>query len=125
MKWFLTVLRNYADFNGRARRTEYWMFTLFNMIFAIFAIVADNAFGLTFDAEGFGFLYLFYILAMLIPSLAVGVRRLHDTGKSGWMMLIALIPLIGSIWLLVLFATNGTPGENEYGLNPKEEFTIS
>lgn len=65
--------------------------------------------------------YLFYILAMLIPSIAVSVRRLHDIGKSGWMLLIYFIPLIGSIWLLILFLTDSEPGENKYGPNPKEE----
>jgi len=134
MNWYMKVLKQYADFSGRARRTEYWMFTLFNFIFAIIAMVLDNVLGLTFgsdpdgglNAAGFtfgefpyGWLYVIYGLFVFIPGLAVGVRRLHDLGKSGWMLLIAFIPLIGAIWLIVLFATEGEAGENEYGSNPK------
>ena len=113
-------MKQYADFDGRARRTEYWMFVLFNMIFSVVAVVLDNVLGIAMEGIGYGPLYGLYVLAMIIPSLAVAVRRLHDTGKSGWMLLIALIPIIGSIWLLVLYATDGNPGENEYGSNPKE-----
>lgn len=120
MKWYLKVLKQYADFDGRARRTEYWMFVLFNIIFSVVAMVLDNVLGLAMEGIGYGPLYGLYVLAMIIPSLAVAVRRLHDTGKSGWMLLIALIPLIGSIWLFVLYVTDGNPGENEYGSNPKE-----
>jgi len=120
MNWYLKVLKQYADFNGRARRKEYWMFFLFNMIFAIIAMVLDNLLGIAMKGIGYGPLYGLYLLAIIIPSIAVGVRRLHDIGKSGWMMLISLIPLIGGIWLLVLFVTDGNPGENEYGANPKE-----
>jgi len=113
-------MKQYADFDGRARRTEYWMFVLFNIIFSVVAVVLDNVLGIAMEGIGYGPLYGLYVLAMIIPSLAVAVRRLHDTGKSGWMLLIALIPIIGSIWLLVLYATDGNPGENEYGSNPKE-----
>ena len=120
MNWYLKVLNQYADFNGRARRTEYWMFALFNLIFAIIAAVLDNMFGIAAVEYGYGPLYLVYNLAMFIPSLAVGIRRLHDIGKSGWMMLLALIPILGSIWLIVLMATNGDSDENQYGPNPKE-----
>ncbi|SHH30483.1 Uncharacterized membrane protein YhaH, DUF805 family [Chryseobacterium oranimense] len=123
MKWYLKVLKQYADFTGRARRTEYWMFVLFNMIFAIAAAVLDNLLGLKFTPEiPYGFIYLIYGLATFIPGLAVMVRRLHDVDKSGWWFFIGLIPIIGSIWLLVLLATDGTPGTNQYGVNPKENF---
>jgi uncharacterized membrane protein YhaH (DUF805 family) len=115
MNWYLKVLKQYADFNGRARRQEYWMFVLFNIIFSIVAGVLDAALG-TWGAVGG-----LYGLAMLIPGLAVSVRRLHDIGKSGWMLLIALIPLIGTIWLIVLLATDGAPGNNQYGDNPKNQ----
>jgi len=94
MNWYLKVLKQYADFSGRARRKEYWMFVLFNMIFAIVAMILDFVLGI---AIGYSPLYVLYALAMLIPGLAVAVRRLHDVGKSGWMTLIAFIPLIGSI----------------------------
>ena len=120
MNWYLKVLKQYADFNGRARRKEYWMFILFNMIFTIVAMVLDNVLGIAMEGIGYGPLYGLYLLAIIIPSITVGVRRLHDIGKSGWMMLISLIPLIGGIWLLVLFVTDGNPDENEYGANPKE-----
>jgi uncharacterized membrane protein YhaH (DUF805 family) len=119
MNWYLKVLKQYADFNGRARRKEYWMFVLFNTIFSILAMIFDNVFGIA-GVTGYGPIYLLYVLAMMIPSLAVAVRRLHDVGKSGWMILISLIPIIGGIWLLVLFVTDGNPGENEHGANPKE-----
>jgi uncharacterized membrane protein YhaH (DUF805 family) len=88
MKWYLKVVRdNYANFNGRASRQEYWMFFLFNIIFAFVAGFVDAFLGL-------GFLYLLYVLAVFIPGLAVAVRRLHDVGKSGWWYLIALVPFI-------------------------------
>jgi len=121
MNWYTKVLRNYAVFTGRARRKEYWMFLLFNIIFAIAAMILDNALGLVIAPMPYGPLYMLYMLAVLIPGLAVGVRRLHDLGKSGWWLLIILIPLIGAIWLLVLFVTEGTRGPNQYGPDPKEE----
>ena len=109
MEWFLIVVRdNYSNFNGRASRKEYWMFYLFYMIFAIVAMVVDVILG-------FGFVYLLYVLALLIPGLAVGILRLHDVGKSGWWLLISLIPLIGAIWIIVLLATDGTADNNIYG----------
>jgi uncharacterized membrane protein YhaH (DUF805 family) len=119
MNWYLAVLKNYAGFTGRARRKEYWMFVLFNLIFAFGALILDNVLGIAIDGVGYGPLYLIYLLAMMIPSLAVAVRRLHDVGKSGWMILISFIPLIGTIWLLVLLVSDSTPGENQYGANPK------
>ena len=130
MKWYLKVLKQYTDFTGRARRTEYWMFVLFNIIFSVVAMLVDNLLGLTFkldDAYGnavpfyYGYIYVLYGLFVLVPSLAVSVRRLHDVGKSGWMLLIALIPIVGAIWLLVLHCTDSQPGSNKWGHNPKEE----
>ncbi len=118
MNWYLKVLKQYADFSGRARRKEYWMFVLFNIIFAIAAMILDTVLGIGF--AGFGPIYGLYLLAMLIPSIAVGVRRLHDIGKSGWMMLVIFIPFVGGIWLLILFILEGQAGTNEYGPNPKE-----
>jgi uncharacterized membrane protein YhaH (DUF805 family) len=120
MNYYLKVLKQYADFSGRARRKEYWMFSLFNLIFAIVVIILENILGIAINGVGYGPLYGLYTLAVLIPGLAVAVRRLHDVGKSGWMILIALIPLIGAIWLLVLMVTDSNPGENQYGQNPKE-----
>ncbi len=120
MNWYLAGLKNYAGFSGRARRKEYWMFTLFNMIFMIVAVILDNVLGLTVVGLPYGVFYFIYAFAVLIPRLAVAIRRLHDVGKSGWMILITFIPLIGSIWLLVLMVTDSDPGENQYGANPKE-----
>jgi uncharacterized membrane protein YhaH (DUF805 family) len=120
MNWYLQVLKNYAGFSGRARRTEYWMFVLFNFIFIIAAMIIDNIFKTTIGGLPYGVFYCLYVLAVFIPSLAVAVRRLHDVGKSGWMILVALIPIVGAIWLIVLMVTDSIPGENQYGPNPKE-----
>ena len=119
MNWYIQVLKKYAVFSGRARRKEYWMFVLFNIIFAVLAIILDNILGTSFQGAGYGLFYLLYGLAVIIPSIAVGVRRLHDTDRSGWWLLICLIPIIGGIWLIVLLATAGTAGENKYGADPK------
>lgn len=113
MEWYLKVLKQYADFNGRARRKEFWMFVLFNFIISVVLGAIDGVIG------SYGALSGIYGLAILIPGLAVSVRRLHDTGKSGWMILVSLIPVIGFIWLLVLYVSEGTPGENQYGASPK------
>ena len=125
MKWYLKVLNNYATFSGRARRSEFWFFALFNMIFAIVAMGIDNVLGTTIKmgygvSLPYGYIYLIYVLAVFIPGLSVSVRRLHDVGKSGWMYFIVLIPIIGAIWLLVLFFTDSQVGSNKWGENPKE-----
>ena len=116
MNWYLKVLKNYAVFDGRARRKEYWMFVLFNILVVF---VAAFALGLIVGAGAVNLVYL-YNLAILIPALAVGVRRLHDTGRSGWWLLISLVPIVGGIVLLVFFVQDSKPGQNEYGPNPKE-----
>lgn len=114
MEWYLKCLKQYADFKGRARRKEYWMFFLFNFLFSVIFAVLDGILQTKGILEGL------YSLAVLIPGLAVTVRRLHDIGKSGWMILIVLIPIVGMIWLLVLTVTDSALGENEYGPNPKQ-----
>jgi len=119
MNWWLTAMKKYAVFNGRARRKEYWMFTLFNVIFSIVAIVLDNILGTASEDLGYGLIYGLFGLAIIIPTLAITVRRLHDIGKSGWWILISLIPIIGGIWLFVLTVTDSQPGDNQYGANPK------
>ena len=96
------------------------MFALFNIIFFIVAMILDNVFGTTIGVLPYGVFYYLYVLAVLLPGLAVAVRRLHDVGKSGWMMLIVLIPIIGAIWLLVLICTDSQAGSNKWGANPKE-----
>ena len=118
MKYFLLALKNYAQFSGRATRSEYWYFVLFQLIFGIAAALLDNVLGLTFTGIPYGFIYLSYGLALILPALAVGVRRLHDVNKSGWFILISLIPLIGGIWLLIVLIRKGTSGENRYGPDP-------
>ena len=114
MNYYLEVLKKYAEFNGRARRAEYWYFFLFNIIISIVLGIVSSIIG-----DKSGVLGGLYGLAVLIPAIGVGIRRLHDIGKSGWMLLISLIPLIGWIWLLVLLTTDSNPGDNQYGPNPK------
>ena len=118
-KYYLDILTNkFADFNGRARRKEYWMWTLYCTIILLISMVFDNLFGLTFELLGedlgYGWLYLIFGIIQFIPGLAVVVRRLHDVGKSGWYYLIILIPLIGFIWILVLLCTDGVKDENKW-----------
>lgn len=129
MKYYVNVLKNYATFSGRARRSEYWFFVLFNLIFSIVAIILDNLLGTTFNITSidgqqipifYGYIYLIYALFVFLPSLAVLVRRLHDTGKSGWFIFISLIPIVGAIWLLVLTFMDSVYGANKYGPNPKD-----
>lgn len=117
MNWYLKVLKQYADFSGRARRKEYWMFVLFNLIFTIVLRFIDGAVGL--QVAGAGILGLLYSLAILVPAIAVGVRRLHDIGKSGWLLLVALIPILGVLLLLFWMVKEGDKGSNAYGADPK------
>ena len=123
MKWYLKVVRdNYANFSGRARRQEYWMFVLFNMIFAFLIAFVGGLLGEMFNAPELGMaLYVIYLLAIIIPSIAVLVRRLHDIGKSGAWFFISFVPFIGGIWLLILMCTEGERIENQYGVDPKAE----
>lgn len=116
MNWYLEVLKKYAVFNGRARRAEYWWFFLFSVIISIVLSVIDS---FITGPQSIGILGLIYSLAVLIPSIAVGIRRLHDTGRSGWWLLISFVPLIGAIVLIVFFVLDSQPGENQYGPNPK------
>lgn len=114
MNWYLEVLKKYAVFNGRARRAEYWMFFLFNLIIAFVLGFVEGLVG------GPGVIGLLYSLAVLIPGIAVSARRLHDTDRSGWWLLIAFVPLIGAIVLLVFMIQDSQSGQNRYGANPKE-----
>ena len=112
--WKKVVFENYANFEGRARRSEFWYFQLFNFIISfvlsfVLALISESLIAVS---------YLFS-LAVLIPSIAVGVRRLHDTNRSGWWMLIGLVPLVGAIVLIYFFASEGTAGPNQYGPDPK------
>jgi uncharacterized membrane protein YhaH (DUF805 family) len=120
MNWYLAALKKYAEFNGRSRRKEYWMFLLFNIIISIILAVIDKATGSFNETVGIGILGAIYDLAILIPSIAVSIRRLHDTDRSGWWLLIGLIPLIGAIVLFVFMVQDSKPGQNRFGPNPKE-----
>lgn len=134
MDWYLTALRKYSRFRGRSRRKEYWFFTLFNALIALgLSIIGAVLAGvLTSSGASTGGLLLstllnivsllsaIYSLGTFIPSLAVSVRRLHDIGKSGWWLLIGLIPLLGVIVLLIFFIQDSQPETNQYGANPKE-----
>ena len=113
MEWYLMVLKNYVGFQGRARRKEYWMFVLFNIIVSIVLAILQSILHAANILTGL------YSLAVLLPSLAVGVRRLHDTGRTGWWLLIGLIPLIGSIILLIFMCQDSEVNDNQYGPNPK------
>ena len=118
MDWFLMALKRYAVFSERSRREEYWFFTLFYLLILIGLSMID-AFINSGDGYGIGILGAIFALAMLIPSLAVSVRRLHDTGRSGWWLLIGCIPLLGGLVLLVFFCMDSVSGDNQYGPNPK------
>ena len=113
MSWYLEVLKKYAVFSGRARRAEYWYFLLFNLIVVVVLSIIDAAAGTNPLLSGI------YTLAVLLPSIGVAIRRLHDTGRSGWWILIALVPLVGAIVLLVFYVQDSSAGVNEYGPNPK------
>jgi len=136
MEWMLLPLRRYAQFSGRSRRKEFWYFVLFLFIVSFILTIIDSALGLggsttrEFDrtatgiSAGYytsgGLLTGLFALATLIPNLAVAVRRLHDTDRSGWWILLSFLPLIGWIVLLVFYLTDGTRGPNRFGPDPKE-----
>lgn len=103
MQHYLAAFKQYVDFNGRATRPQYWYFALMHFIIVIILSILDRLFG--WSGDGMGVLQSIYLLAALIPSIAIGVRRLHDINKSGWMLLVGLIPFVGWIWLIVLLAT--------------------
>ena len=119
MSWYLEVLKKYAVFGGRARRREYWFFVLFNTIITLVLVAVDAAIGTFSSSSNIGILSGIYSLAVLIPTIAVAVRRLHDIDRTGWWVLISLIPIIGGLVLLVFAVLDGTPGTNRFGPNPK------
>ena len=122
MYWYLQALKKYAVFSGRARRAEYWQFTI---VYYIIAVVLSLPLILASGAgvqKALWSLAFVYNLAMVLPSLAVTVRRLHDTNHSGWWMLIDLVPLIGGIVFFIWMVTDSDPDENQYGRNPKAEW---
>lgn len=119
MSWFVKALKNYGVFRGRARRKEYWYFILFYVLGCVILSAIDGAMAATDQNPGWGVLTAIFVLAMLVPSVSVGVRRLHDTDRSGWWLLLSAIPLIGTIVLLVFTVQDSQPGENRFGPNPK------
>ena len=118
MNWYIKVVKKYASFSGRARRAEFWYFTLFNFIIA-FAIGFVEA---LLSSNDVNILSSLYSLFIFLPSLGVSIRRLHDTGRSGWWILINLIPLIGWIVYIVFVCQDSQPEENQYGKNPKSSY---
>ena len=120
MKYFLYCLQHYADFTGRARRSEYWYFVLFNFIVSILIGLSLGVIAGLLNVPALVYLAYLWSLAVFIPSLAVSVRRLHDIGRSGWWLLLSLIPLVGSIILIIWCCFDSQPGANQYGSNPKE-----
>ena len=120
MNWYLAVLKKYAVFSGRARRTEYWMFALINFIVSCELTGIDFAAGTMNQTLYVGLFEGIYSLAVIIPGIAVSVRRLHDTGRSGWWLLIACVPCIGALVLLYFLVSDSTPGDNRFGPNPKQ-----
>ena len=122
MNWYLDVLKKYAVFEGRARRKEYWMFILFNLLIAIGLSIIDGVSGLI-NTTGFSPLETLYALAVFLPGLAVFVRRMHDINRSGWSILFAFIPIVGAIMLLVWLVREGVQGDNQYGHDPKARET--
>ena len=119
MSWFVEALKKYVVFSGRSRRKEYWYFVLFVVIVSIVLSLIDSLSGTYHSESGTGLLSGIFSLAILIPSIAVSVRRLHDIDRTGWWVLISLVPLIGWIVLLVFHVQDSTPGTNRYGPNPK------
>lgn len=123
MHWYIDVLKKYTVFSGRARRKEFWMFFLFSTIISVILAVVDEFMGWQFEMGGdiIGFLSTLYYLAVVVPYLAVIVRRLHDTERTGWWILIAFIPFVGVLILLVFLILQGTRGDNRFGPDPKAE----
>ena len=119
MNWYFEVLKKYAVFSGRATRKEYWYFTLFNFLAFFVLTIIDSLIGSFSSEAGIGLLGGIYSLAALIPYIAVTVRRLHDTDRSGWWLFIELIPLIGGLVLLIFMVLDSQQSDNRYGLNPK------
>jgi uncharacterized membrane protein YhaH (DUF805 family) len=120
MNWYKqALLHNYATFSGRARRREYWYFALGNVLAIVLLTVVDLSVGTYNEELEIGAFSGLYLLAVLIPSIAVGVRRLHDTGRSGWWLLLSAVPVVGALVILYFTVLDSEPGANEYGPNPK------
>jgi uncharacterized membrane protein YhaH (DUF805 family) len=123
LNWYLEVLKKYTVFDGRAGRAEYWYFVLFNVIVSIVLGILDGLLGTVSSGARVGLFGGIYSLAVLCPSIGVGIRRLHDINRSGWWLLIGLIPLVGWIILIVWAARESDPGANQYGSGPSPATT--
>ena len=121
MNWVKTVFRKYATFQGRAQRAEYWYFVLFYVIVYMVLGFLDGSLSRPAEEPSWGLLSGVFALATLVPSIAVSVRRLHDTNRSGWWMLVMFVPLIGQLVMLIFMVLDGTPGDNRFGSNPKQQ----
>ena len=127
MDWMLMPLRRYAEFSGRSRRKEYWMFALLNLLVSVFiGLVALLLYTLDWSEEAMMTVMgplmvagVIYSLIAFIPGIAVTIRRLHDTDRSGWNILWGLVPVIGTFMLLYFYVSEGTPGSNRFGADPK------
>ena len=120
MDWYLEVLKKYAVFEGRAGRKEYWFFILFNILISMALGYVDWLTGNINPETGLGILSGIYALGVMIPGMAVSVRRLHDTGRSGWWLLITFVPVIGAIVFIYFMVLDSKPEINEYGASPKD-----
>ncbi len=119
-EYFLDVIKkHYADFQGRASRSEYWYFVLFSFLISLAISIVTGIIGSILGTSVFSFLSVIYSLAVLVPSVCLAIRRLHDSGKSGWFLLLGLIPFIGAIILIVLMVLDSEADRNQYGPNPK------
>ena len=119
MHWFLQAMKQYATFEGRARRKEYWYFVLFYCLAVIALTVVDGIAGTLEEEAGIGLFSGLFVLGTFLPTIAVLVRRLHDTNRSGWWVLIKFVPVVGAIVLLVFTVQDSQPGGNRFGPNPK------
>ncbi len=120
LEWMLLPLKRYTDFAGRSRRKEYWFFLLFVLIVAIALSIVEGVLGLSGMVGGvYGPLTLIFLLGILVPSIAVQIRRFHDQDKSGWFVLLSLIPFVGGLIVLVFMFLEGTKGPNRFGPDPK------
>jgi uncharacterized membrane protein YhaH (DUF805 family) len=120
MEWMLMPLKRYADFSGRSRRKEYWMFVLGIIIAAVLLGIIEGVVGMSGMVGGvYGPLTTLLLLGIIVPSIAVQVRRFHDQDKSGWFVLLGFIPFVGGLIVLVFMCLEGTRGPNQYGPDPK------
>ncbi|MFT4072222.1 MAG: DUF805 domain-containing protein [Dysgonamonadaceae bacterium] len=121
MKWYLRAFHLYADFSGRAGKKEFWTFVLYNLIFTAVILLIENVLGLTNHSVPYDILSILYFFALLIPMLSITVRRLHDISKSGWMVLLIFLPVVGWIWLITILSRSGTLESNCYGEIPSND----